>query len=214
MSRFNETKVDSTSGTVEIGAGLTWDKVYVALESTRVNVAGGRNPGLGVSGLTLGGGRWCLFSSEGFGIWISDTCTTGYSYKSSQYELTIDTVTGYELVLPNGTVIIVKTRAWTEVHAVESTVQHHARVYNHTQKSMFDLGADISLLDQYKLLECKDLKIDTTVIAPNVHGQRNTSLPWFWSMDVRRDANVGAWMNDCRCISVHASENLRRYCWV
>ncbi|KAI0271877.1 hypothetical protein BGY98DRAFT_922663 [Russula aff. rugulosa BPL654] len=84
MSRFNETKVDSTSGTVEIGAGLTWDKVYVALESTGVNVVGGRNPGLGVSGLTLGG---------------------GYSYQSSQYGLTIDTVTGYELVLPNGTVI-------------------------------------------------------------------------------------------------------------
>jgi FAD/FMN-containing dehydrogenase len=104
MSRFNETKVDSTSGTVEIGAGLTWDKVYAALESTGVNVVGGRNPGLGVSGLTLGGGR-CLFSSEGFGIWISDTCATGYSYKSSQYGLTIDTVTGYELVLPNGTVI-------------------------------------------------------------------------------------------------------------
>lgn len=66
MSRFNETKVDSTFGTVEIGAGLTWDKVYVALESTGVNVVGGRNPGLGVSGLALGGGE-CLFSSEGSG---------------------------------------------------------------------------------------------------------------------------------------------------
>jgi hypothetical protein len=32
-------------------------------------------------------------------------CTVGYSYQSSQYGLTIDTVTGYELVLPNGTVI-------------------------------------------------------------------------------------------------------------
>jgi len=56
MSRFNETRIDSTSGTVEIGAGLTWDKVYVAIESTGVNVVGGRNPGLSVSGLTLGGG--------------------------------------------------------------------------------------------------------------------------------------------------------------
>ena len=69
MSRFNETKVDSTSGTVEIGAGLTWDKVYVALESTGVNVVGGRNPGLGVSGLTLGGGG-CIFFIRG--LWISD----------------------------------------------------------------------------------------------------------------------------------------------
>jgi hypothetical protein len=69
MSRFNETKVDSTSGTVEIGAGLTWDKVYVALESTGVNVVGGRNPGLGVSGLTLGGGGCICFHR---GLSISD----------------------------------------------------------------------------------------------------------------------------------------------
>ncbi len=44
MSRFNVTKVDATSETAEIGAALTWDKVYVALESTGVNVVGGRNP--------------------------------------------------------------------------------------------------------------------------------------------------------------------------
>ena len=106
MTRFNETKVDSASGTVEIGAGLTWDKVYVALEPTGVNVVGGRNPGLGVSGLTLGGGG-CLFFIRGLRSSDPRTCIAGYSYKSSQYGLTIDTVTGYELVLPNGTVIIV-----------------------------------------------------------------------------------------------------------
>ena len=93
-----------------------------------------------------------------------------------------------------------KTRAWAEVHAVESTVQHHARVYNRARKSMLDLDAEASLLDRYKSLERQDLRIDTTVIAPNVRGQRNKSLPWFWSMDVQRDADVGAWMNDCRRI--------------
>ena len=96
-----------------------------------------------------------------------------------------------------------KTRAWAELHAVESTVQHHARVYNRARQSILDLGANASLLDRYKVLERQDLRIDTTVIAPNVRGQRNKPLPWFWSMDVRRDADVGAWMNDCRCISVH-----------
>lgn len=94
-----------------------------------------------------------------------------------------------------------KTRAWAEVHAVESTVQHHARVYNRARQSILDLDADAFLLDRYKVLERQDLKIDTTVIAPNVRGQRNKSLPWFWSMDVRRDADVGAWMNDCRHFS-------------
>ncbi|KAH9990418.1 FAD-binding domain-containing protein [Russula vinacea] len=86
MSRFNEIKLGLTSGTVEVGAGLTWDQVYETLEPTGVNVVGGRVSGIGVAGFTLGG---------------------GYSYLSSQYGLTVDNVAGYELVLPNGTVTIV-----------------------------------------------------------------------------------------------------------
>jgi hypothetical protein len=63
MARFNETKVNSTSGTVEIGAGLTWGQVYKAVEPTGVNVVGARAPNVGVAGLTLGGGE-CLPSSK------------------------------------------------------------------------------------------------------------------------------------------------------
>ncbi|KAH8996310.1 FAD-binding domain-containing protein [Lactarius akahatsu] len=83
LARFNRTKVNYKDRTVEVGAGLTWDQVYTALNSTKVNVVGGRIPGIGVAGLTLGG---------------------GYSYKSSQYGLAIDNVASYELVLPNGTI--------------------------------------------------------------------------------------------------------------
>jgi FAD/FMN-containing dehydrogenase len=67
LSRFNETKVNVTSGTVEVGAGRTWDQVYVALEPTGVNVVGGRIPGVGVAGLTLGGGERLRSSKS----WIS-----------------------------------------------------------------------------------------------------------------------------------------------
>src|SRR6267154_643237 len=74
-----------------------------------------------------------------------------------------------------------KTCAWAEVHAVESTVQHHAQVYNHACQAILDLGADTSLLDWYKVLDRQDLKVDTTIIASDVRGQWNKSLPWFWS---------------------------------
>ncbi|KAF8486344.1 FAD-binding domain-containing protein [Russula ochroleuca] len=84
MTRLNETTVNSNSGTVDVGAGLNWDPVYQALEPTGVNVVGGQVPGVGVAGTTLGG---------------------GYSLLSSQYGLTVDNVAGFELVLPNGTVI-------------------------------------------------------------------------------------------------------------
>jgi FAD/FMN-containing dehydrogenase len=57
LLRFNETKVNIASGTVEVGAGLTWDQVYAVLDPTGVNVVGGRVPGIGVSGFTLGGGE-------------------------------------------------------------------------------------------------------------------------------------------------------------
>ncbi len=105
MARFNDTKVDYKSGTVEIGAGLTWGQVYATLEPTGVNVVGGRVPDVGVAGLTLGGGE-CLPLWES---WISDTFS-GYSFKSSQYGLAVDNVVGYELVLPNGTVIHVTSK--------------------------------------------------------------------------------------------------------
>ena len=82
-------------------------------------------------------------------------------------------------------------------------VQHHAWVYNCAWHSIPNLGTDNTLLSQYKVLERQDLKINTAVIAPNVRGQRNKSLPWFWSMDIQRDADVGAWMSDCRCTLVY-----------
>ena len=90
-----------------------------------------------------------------------------------------------------------KTRAWAGVHAVESSVQHHARVYVRARQAIENLGADNILLDRYKVLKREDLTVKTSVIAPQVRGQRNKSLPWFWTMDIRRDNNIGAWMEDC-----------------
>jgi hypothetical protein len=71
------------------------------------------------------------------------------------------------------------------------------------RQAIVDLGAEAFLLDRYKVLKRQDLNVKTSVIAPQVRGQRNKSLPWFWTMDVRRDANVGEWMEDCKCFSVH-----------
>ncbi|KAI9449852.1 FAD-binding domain-containing protein [Lactarius psammicola] len=83
MTRFNTIELNNATGTVDVGSGVTWDQVYAALNSTGINVIGGRIPTVGVSGLTLGG---------------------GYSLMSNQYGLGIDNMAGYELVLPNGTI--------------------------------------------------------------------------------------------------------------
>lgn len=92
-----------------------------------------------------------------------------------------------------------KTRAWAEVHGVESMVQHYARVYTRSRQAIVDLGAGTSLLDRYNVLKPQDLTVKTSAIAPYVSGQRNQSLPWFWTMEVQRGADVGEWMEDCMC---------------
>ena len=56
MYRFAEVTYNPGSQTADIGAGLTWDDVYAALEPHGVNIVGGRTSGVGVAGFTLGGG--------------------------------------------------------------------------------------------------------------------------------------------------------------
>ncbi|KAF9648818.1 FAD-binding domain-containing protein [Thelephora ganbajun] len=81
--RFSQVTYDAASGTAIIGTGLIWDVVYQRLQEHHVSVLGGR---IGVGGFLLGG---------------------GYSYKTNQHGLAIDSIVGFNLVLPNGTVTCV-----------------------------------------------------------------------------------------------------------
>ncbi|CAF2665285.1 unnamed protein product [Rotaria sp. Silwood2] len=76
MRRFRQVTYHANSQTVDLGPGLVWDEVYQALDPLNVTVVGGRLPGVGIAGLILGG---------------------GYSWKSSQYGLSIDNVLEYEV---------------------------------------------------------------------------------------------------------------------
>ena len=57
MTRFNDVGLDADSETVTVGSGLLWHNVYVALAPHNMTVTGGRAPGVGIAGLSLGGGR-------------------------------------------------------------------------------------------------------------------------------------------------------------
>lgn len=76
MSRFQKVIYHENNQTVDLGAGLIWDDAYKGLEPYNITVVGGRISGVGVAGLTLGG---------------------GYSWKSNQYGLTIDNIFEYEV---------------------------------------------------------------------------------------------------------------------
>ena len=105
LTRFNDIVIHEDSETVEIGAGLTWADVYAYLVPKGINVVGGRLGGAGVAGYTLGGGKpsanTSMIRTQDIPVW------KGYSWKTNQYGLTADTVTEFELVLPNGGVKVV-----------------------------------------------------------------------------------------------------------
>ncbi|KAJ7734444.1 FAD-binding domain-containing protein [Mycena metata] len=86
MKRFSSVTYDKKTQTADIGPGLVWDDVYAALEPHGVIVAGGRVSGVGVAGFTLGG---------------------GYNWLTNQVGLTVDTVTAFELVRPDGKIVSV-----------------------------------------------------------------------------------------------------------
>ncbi|KAI0065248.1 FAD-binding domain-containing protein [Artomyces pyxidatus] len=83
MTRFSAVTYNSAASTVDVGAGCLWDSVYAVLNPLGRNVAGARAPGVGVAGFTLGG---------------------GVNYFSNQVGETIDTVTAFQLVQPDGSV--------------------------------------------------------------------------------------------------------------
>lgn len=85
---------DADAQTVTLGAGQTWDVVYAVLQPYNVSALGGRAAGVGVAGFTLGG---------------------GFSWKTNQYGLAVDSVLALELVLPDGNVITVTSTSYPDL---------------------------------------------------------------------------------------------------
>ena len=109
---------DAASSTAVIGTGLIWDTVYERLQEHNVVVLGGRVSGVsGRCNHPLVGIFNDVTEQVGVGSWrFSGGLHThgspiGYSYKTNQHGLAIDTIVGCNLVLPNGTV----------THVTEST---------------------------------------------------------------------------------------------
>ncbi|KAG1843425.1 hypothetical protein C8R48DRAFT_559693, partial [Suillus tomentosus] len=87
------------------------------------------------------------------------------------------------------------TRAWARVHSVDRVLNLNTQIYAKCRKQLINLGAD-DLLMKYRRLEKADLKATTVVADPNAHGQRNSTLAWFWSIDVEGDSTSNDWMNE------------------
>ncbi|KAG1752338.1 uncharacterized protein EDB91DRAFT_1077766 [Suillus paluster] len=87
------------------------------------------------------------------------------------------------------------TWAWAQVHLVEWVINLNSTIYKKCRAQLQNLGAD-QLLQKYQELEKSHLKATSAVVDPNAQGQRNSTLPWFWSLDVQGDSVSDDWMNE------------------
>ncbi|GAP93275.1 hypothetical protein SAMD00023353_11600140 [Rosellinia necatrix] len=85
---LNTIELSNDKSMISLGVGNTWDEVYAKLDGFNLSVAGGRSSGVGVGGLSLGG---------------------GISFFGTRYGWTSDAVLNFELVLANGSIINANT---------------------------------------------------------------------------------------------------------
>ncbi|KAF3766669.1 FAD-binding domain-containing protein [Cryphonectria parasitica EP155] len=84
LSQLGGTIISDDRSTVSINPGSTWAAVYETLDLVNLTVAGGRSGGVGVGGLTTGG---------------------GISFLSPRVGFSCDNVLNYEVVLANGSIV-------------------------------------------------------------------------------------------------------------
>jgi FAD/FMN-containing dehydrogenase len=85
LALFTEMYYDKDTQSVYISPGLLWEQVYTFLNAVGRNVAGASTcQGVGVAGFNLGG---------------------GFSNKTNQYGLALDSIIAIDVVLPNGDMV-------------------------------------------------------------------------------------------------------------
>lgn len=100
--------------------------------------------------------------------------------------------------LRNATSKVKKNRSWDQIHAIDNTARHNARVYNLARNRLKSLHTPNLIMDKYQHLDKDDLKITAVTIDPAQRGQRNTTLPWFWTLDVKGDIGGSNGMEECK----------------
>lgn len=96
----------------------------------------------------------------------------------------------------------VKTRAYTLVQSIDTTLRYHAQLYRRARIAAEALGASSELLTKFQSLEPEDLKTSTTFLNSKVSGMKHKHLSWFWYMDVEGDSLDDNVMQECKLISM------------
>ncbi|KAH9038693.1 hypothetical protein EDB85DRAFT_1860301 [Lactarius pseudohatsudake] len=90
-----------------------------------------------------------------------------------------------------------KTRAWTAVDSVDTTVREHARNYCMAWDAYLKVHQTSEKSLKLPPLRITDLCVNTAVLGAAQVGQRNTQLPWIWSFGISHTMD-GTWMDECK----------------
>ena len=92
-----------------------------------------------------------------------------------------------------------KTRAWSTIHGIDTTVHEHARNYSMARDAYLKLQDPSGRHPDPELPAFlpTDLQVSTTVLGAAQVGQRNKQLPWIWSFGTSANHD-GTWRDKCR----------------
>ncbi|KAI1430195.1 putative oxidoreductase [Xylaria sp. FL1777] len=120
LRRLNSININPSQSTVSVGVGNTWDTVYAKLQPLNLSVTGGRSAGVGVGGLSLGGGM---------------------SFFGTRYGWTSDTITNFEVVLANGSIVNANAEENSDLHWALKGGSNNFGVVTRVDLEAFEQGA-------------------------------------------------------------------------
>lgn len=94
LRSLNSIQISQDKSQVTVGAGATWDDVYYKLYGMNLSANGPRSSGLGIGGVSTGG---------------------GISFFGPRYGWTSDMVTNFEVVLYNGSIVNANDRTHSDL---------------------------------------------------------------------------------------------------
>ncbi|KAF8258051.1 hypothetical protein EI94DRAFT_1708367 [Lactarius quietus] len=104
-----------------------------------------------------------------------------------------------------------KTRAWTAIKNVDTTVHQHARNYG-MARDAYEKIKDMSQTSlELPALAPANLQVNTTILGAEQRGQRNKQLSWIWSFGISSKKDE-TWMDEFNRVHwLHAKAQFERW---
>jgi hypothetical protein len=102
-----------------------------------------------------------------------------------------------------------RTRAWDDIKIARHQVEKNVRHYHRARRALASLGADDTIMSQYKVIGTNDLQLSGDVLDPSRLGQRSDTLAWFWRPGTTNPDQDNSWMEECKSSMYFSSYRLK-----